>query len=129
MITKDPQQVIDLAKNIWFYLAGTIDQGLQFQNDPEERQLNIYTVASFNEVCTGCHLVKWGKSMLLWKSGKQSAVTASTAEAELVEVLAGARAGAAVRIVLEEALDVKAVAVSHTDNTAAIVIVVGESGS
>ena len=52
MITKDPQQVIDLAKNIWFYLAGTIDQGLQFQNDPEERQLNIYTDASFNEVCT-----------------------------------------------------------------------------
>ena len=50
MITKDPQQVIDLAKNIWFYLAGTIDQGLQFQNDPEERQLNIYTDASFNEV-------------------------------------------------------------------------------
>ena len=71
----------------------------------------------------------WGKSMLLWKSRKQSVVTASTAEAELVEVLEGALAGDAVRVVLEEALDVKAVAVSHTDNTAAIVIVVGESGS
>jgi hypothetical protein len=129
MITKDPQQVIDLAKNIWFYLAGTIDQGLQFQNDPEERRLNVYTDASFNEVCTGCHLVMWGRSILLWKSGKQSVVTASTAEAELVEVLEGALAGDAVRVVLEEALDLKAVAVSHTDNTAAIAIVVGESGS
>lgn len=67
--------------------------------------------------------------MLLWKSGKQSVVTASTAEAELVEVLEGALAGDAIRVVLEEALDVKAVAVSCTDNTAAIAIVVGESGS
>ena len=67
--------------------------------------------------------------MLLWKAGKQSVVTASTAEAELVEVLEGALAGDAVRVVMEEALDVTARPVSHTDNTAALAIVAGDSGS
>ena len=52
--------------------------------------------------------------MLLWKSGKQSVVSASTAEAELVEILEGALAGDAVRVVLEEALDTVARAVSFT---------------
>ena len=40
-------------------------------------------------------------------------VTASTAEAELVEVLEGALAGDAVRVVMEEALDVTARPVPH----------------
>ena len=71
----------------------------------------------------------WGDSMLLWKSGKQSVVTASTAESELVEILEGAIAGDAVRVVLEEILDLRARAVSFTDNTAAIAIITGESGS
>ena len=57
LITRDPQQVIKLAKNVWYYLANTIDHGLQFENDPEEKQLNIYTDVSFGEICTGCHLI------------------------------------------------------------------------
>eukprot|EP00435_Cladocopium_sp_Y103_P025428 s2033_g6.t1 len=128
MITKDPQQVIDLTKNVWHYLAGTIDHGLQFENQPGERQLNIYTDASFGEVNMGCHLVMWGNSMLLWKAGKQSVITASTAESELVEILEGALAGDAVRVVMEELLDITARAVSFTDNTAAVSIVTGDSG-
>lgn len=67
----------------------------------------------------------WDSSILLWKSGKQSVVTASTAESEMVEILEGALAGDAVRVVLEEALDVKARAVSFTDNTASVAIVTG----
>ena len=50
-------------------------------------------------------------------------VTASTAEAELVEVLEGALAGDAVRMFMEEALDTTARAISYTDNTAALSIV------
>ena len=129
MITKDPLQVVELARNIWYYLAGSLDHGLQFQNEANENQLNIYTDASFGELCTGCHLVMWGESMLLWKSGKQSVVTASTAEAELVEILEGSLAGDAVRVVLEEALDERCRAVSFSDNMASISIVVGDSGS
>ena len=129
MITKDPQQVIEVTKQVWGYLAATAHQGLLFENHPDEKQLNIYTDASFGEVCVGCHLVMWGGSILLWKSGKQAVITASTAESELVEILEGALAGDAVRVVLEEALDSKVRAVSHTDNMACISIVTGESGS
>ena len=57
LISRDPQLVLDLVQDVWYYLAGTLDQGLLFQNDPEERQLNIFTDASFGEICTGCHLV------------------------------------------------------------------------
>ena len=96
---------------------------------PDKKQLNIYTDARFGEVCVGCHLVMWGGSILLWKSGKQAVITASTAESELVEILEGALAGDAVRVVLEEALDSKVRVVSHTDNMACISIVTGESGS
>ena len=129
LITRDPQRVLDVVPEVWQYLANTIDQGLEFRNSPDETQLNIYTDASFGETCMGCHLVMWGDSMLLWKSGKQSVVTASTAESELVEILEGAIAGDAVRVVLEEILDLRARAVSFTDNTAAIAIITGESGS
>jgi hypothetical protein len=130
LITKDPQQVLDLTKHVWCYLAATADHGLQFCNDPDEKQLNIYTDASFGtETSMGCHLVMWGTAMLLWKSGKQAVVTASTAEAELVEVLEGALAGDAVRVVMEEALDTTARAISYTDNTAALSIVTSENGS
>eukprot|EP00435_Cladocopium_sp_Y103_P004783 s2934_g1.t1 len=126
LIARDPLQVIELAKNLWYYLVGSIDHGLQFRNEADEKRLNIYTDASFGELCTGCHLVMWGSSMLLWKSGKQSVVTASTAEAELVEILEGALAGDAVRVVMEEALDEKCRAVSFTDNMASISIVTGD---
>ena len=47
LVTKDPQQVLDLTKHVWCYLAATADHGLQFCNAPDEKQLNIYTDASF----------------------------------------------------------------------------------
>ena len=55
--------------------------------------------------------------------------TASTAEAELVEVLEGALAGDAIRVVMEEALNISARSVSFTDNTAALSIIAGDTGS
>ena len=45
LITKDPQLVIDLTKNVWHYLANTMDHGLQFQNQLEDRQLNSTSTA------------------------------------------------------------------------------------
>ena len=129
LITKDPQLVIELSKNVWYYLAATVDHGLQIENDAEERSMNIYIDASFNDISTGCHLVMWGSSLLLWKSGKHSVETASTAEAEFVGILEGALSGDAARVVLEEALDIRARAVSHTDNTASISNITGDSGS
>ncbi|CAL1136815.1 unnamed protein product [Cladocopium goreaui] len=90
LITKSPMQVVQLVKPVWYYLAATMDQGLIFQNNMGEKQLNVYTDASYSDISFGCHLILWGSSLLLWKAGKQPIQAASTAEAELVEVLEGA---------------------------------------
>ena len=97
--------MVQLVKSVWFYLAGTLGQGLIFQNAKGEKQLNVFTEASYSDVSFGCHLILWGFSLLLWKAGKQPIQAASTAESELVEVLEGALAGDAVKVVMEEALD------------------------
>ena len=106
-----------------------MSQGLIFQNKMGEKQLNVYTDASYSEVSFGCHLILWGSSLLLWKAGKQPIQAASTAEAELVEVLEGALAGDAVKVVLEEALDVCARSFSYTDSSAALATIAGNTGS
>ena len=129
LITKSPMQVVQLVKPVWYYLAATMDQGLIFQNNMGEKQLNVYTDASYSDISFGCHLILWGSSLLLWKAGKQPIQAASTAEAELVEVLEGALAGDAVKVVLEEALDVCARSFSYTDSSAALAIIAGDTGS
>ena len=105
LITKDPEKVLELGCHMWRYLAGTTKHGLVFRNVEKEDEMRIYTDASFGDQPHGCVLVQWGSSPLLWKSSRQLVATTSTAEAELVEVMEGAIAGEAVRVVLEEVLD------------------------
>lgn len=129
LITKDPRQVRELAPQTWGYLARTHDLGLLFKNDPDEKEMRVFTDASFGEHPHGCIVIQWGSSTLLWKSSKQTVSTVSTAESELVEVMEGSVAGEAVRVLLEEVFDEEARAVAYTDSSAALSIVAGDSGS
>ena len=129
LVSRDPEQVIQLADQVWGYLAGTYRQGLRYQEGPGTSHLNIFTDSSFNDVCQGCVMIFWGNSLLLWKSGKQPVLSVSTAESELIELMEGACSGEAVRVVLEEVWNVTAKVTSFTDNAAAITIVTSESGS
>ena len=129
LITKDPEKVLELGHHMWRYLAGTTKHGLVFKNVEKENEMKIYTDASFGDQPHGCVLIQWGGSPLLWKSSRQLVATTSTAEAELVEVMEGAIAGEAVRVVLEEVLDRRIRMVSLTDNSSALAIVTGETGS
>ena len=56
-------------------------------------------------------------ALLLWKSGKQSALSLSTAEAEsdLIELMEGAASGEAVKVVVEEIRGTR-VRSNHVDN-------------
>ena len=128
-ITRWPKAVELMAKQVWFYLAGTIHHGLTFGNVDDERTLNVYADASFGQVCHGCTLVQWGTSPLLWKSSKQAVLSSSTAEAELIELLESVNAGEAIRVVVEELLGEECRAKAHSDSTAALAISIGESGS
>ena len=129
LITRDPELVAEAAVHLWKYLAATWEEGLLFQCDGTEKNLNIATDASFGITAHGCTLIQWGKALLLWRSSKQAVGSISTAEAELIEIVDGAAAGEAVRVVLEEALDLVVRATSFTDSTSAVSIITGESGS
>ena len=129
MITRDPELVIESAPQVWGYLAASIDDGLVFRGGDKPHELNIYSDSSFGDSSHGCTLVMLGRSLLLWKSAKQAIITMSTAEAELVEVMDAAGAGDAIRVVVEEALDISCRPTSFTDSSSALAIVAHESGS
>ena len=129
LISKDPLLVVELANHLWHFLAGTIHHGLLFQNQKDEKELRVYTDASFNDTCQGCVLVSWGESLLLWKSSRQPAVVVSTPDCELVEIMEGVCSGEAIRVVMEEVLFVKVRSFAFTDSSSALAIVSGDSGS
>lgn len=90
------------------YLRKTAEEGLKFKKDEEQeaKTMRVYTDASFapdGGESHGCVIVKVGSSLLAWKSGRQSMVTLSTAEAELLEVVEGFALGEATAVLVEEA--------------------------
>lgn len=129
LITRDPQQVIQMARQVWAYLAGTPNHGLRFVNESDEKELNIITDAAYGDAPHGCKLLMWGGSLLLWRSGKQTVITTSTAEAELVEAMDGASAGEAVRAVIQEVMETRVRMINYTDSSAAMSIISSDSGS
>ena len=129
LLSRDPAQVLKLVEHTWQYLAGTVDYGLKFAVESDCQEMTIYTDSSFSDNCQGCVLVSWNGALLLWRSTRQSVVTVSTAESELVEVLEGACCGDATRVVIEEIRDQACRPVQRTDSSSALSIVVAESGS
>ena len=129
MITRNPEAVPQMAQDVWAYLADTYDQGLRYQAPSDTQELCIHTDSSFGETCHGCILLQWGGGLLLWKSSKQSVLSVSTAESELIELVDGACSGEAVKVVLEELTSDRVHSMSFTDNAAAVSITTADSGS
>ena len=88
------------------YLAATKNQGLKYEvNEEKELMINVYTDASFApnaEESHGCFFVMVGDHPVFWRSGKQSTVTLSTAEAEMNEVIEGMIAGESIGVIMHE---------------------------
>lgn len=129
LITRCPEKTLQLAEHLWLYLRNTQKFGLKFVGEEGEYNLNIYTDASYGAQPHGCSLIHWGGAPLLWRSSKHTVASASTAEAELVEVLEGALIGESVRVVMEELVDHRARVCLHTDSSSALAIVTNDSGS
>lgn len=129
LITRRPSKVVQLAEQVWGYLAATLNEGLLFKNSEDDKEMNVYSDSSFGVQPHGCVLVQWGSSPILWKSSRQVVVTTSTAESELVEVLDAAISGEAIRVVVEEILEERVRALNFTDSSAALAIIAEESAS
>lgn len=102
--------VIQAGDQMKGYLLGTKEQG---PNGEESH---------------GCYIVTLGSNPVFWRSGRQSTMTLSTAEAELNEIIEGMIAGEAAAVVAEEVMGPMA-RMLWSDSQSGLAILSNESGS
>ena len=97
------------------------------------KDLEVYTDSSYGPGgldSQGTVLVLWGKSPIMWKSGRQGAPALSTAESELTEGIDGMIMGDSVDVlILELSQDTYAKVIKIDNNTATVSLMTEAAGS
>ncbi|CAE7302454.1 unnamed protein product, partial [Symbiodinium microadriaticum] len=125
---KQPRQVIEIGFKALGYLQRTAKFQLKIRW--EENSLVMFCDAAYapqNAHSHGGWLVRYGGSPIMWRSGRQSMITLSTAEAELLAIIDGAIAMKGVEALLMDmgmSVEEKQIA---SDSTAALSISTGSS--
>ncbi|CAE7447550.1 unnamed protein product [Symbiodinium sp. KB8] len=125
---KQPQQVIEIGLKTLGYLQRTAKYQLRIRW--EANSLVMFCDAAYapqNGRSHGGWLVMYGGSPIMWRSGKHTMVTLSTAEAELLAIIDGAIAIKGVEALLTDMgmfVENKEIA---SDSTAALTISTGSS--
>ena len=131
-VTKQPSDVLEAAAQLRGYLLRTSMEGLKFEVDGNEDPIiNVYTDASFapNSLEShGAFIVCLGSTPIFWRSGRQSYVTTSTAEAELTEIVEGMIAGESIYVIVQEICP-EVLKFIKTDSMSAVSILGCDSGS
>ena len=131
-VTKAPQKVLQIYQQIKGYLKKTWKLGLRFDaagQDPV--MIEAFSDASFapeGEVSHGAFLVKVAGCLVFWRSGRQSFITLSTAEAEMMEIMESMVAGESIGAIADE-LYGELHRKSWTDSQAALSILSSDGGS
>lgn len=132
-----PDWVMEAASQVWGYLATTWEEGILFKKATEDEDwedgggIEAFSDASFApsaEESHGAVVVALKGGLLLWKSGKQSTISLSTAEAELNELIEGLMVGESVAALVQE-IEPRVPKHMITDSQAAVGICVSEGGS
>ncbi|CAL1130775.1 unnamed protein product [Cladocopium goreaui] len=127
---KNPKEVLMVAKQVWKYLRKTKAEGLELKAGGKD--LEVYTDSSYGSGgldSQGTVLVLWGKSPIMWKSGRQGAPALSTAESELTEGIDGMIMGDSVDVLILELSQDTYAKVIKIDNTAAVSLMTEAAGS
>ena len=127
---KNPKEVLSVARQVWKYLRKTKSEGLEMKAGAKD--LEVYTDSSYGPGgldSQGTVLVLWGKSPIMWKSGKQGAPALSTAESELAEGIDGMVMGDSVDVLVSELSSDTYGKVIKIDNTAAVSLMTESAGS
>ena len=130
-ILRNPKEVVGVSKQVWKYLRKTQDEGLWIRRG-ERNVLEVYTDSSYGPGgadSQGTVLVLWNGSSVLWKSGRQSIPSLSTAESELSEAVEGMVMGDSVDVLVQEIFEEGYPKIIKVDNTAAINLLTEASGS
>ena len=132
LVTKDPLKVIEISAQAKGYLKNTAAEGLNFRKSTTgEKTLCAFSDASYapdGECSHGCTIISYQGSTMMWKSGRQSVVSLSTAESELLEIIEALTAGESLFVMLNE-LEEGILKVAWCDSQAAVSILSREGGS
>lgn len=132
LVTKDPLKVIEISAQAKGYLKNTAAEGLNFRKSTTgEKTLCAFSDASYapdGECSHGCTIISYQGSTMMWKSGRQSVVSLSTAESELLEIIEALTAGESLFVMLNE-LEEGILKVAWCDSQAAVSILSCEGGS
>ena len=126
-VTKSPSFVTKLGLRILAYLANT--KMIRLNLIPTDRQgLDVFTDASFapySERSISGIVVQLFGQCVFWKSKRQSIVSLSTAESELIAACEGTVLAQSVQALAAELLDAEIEVTLRVDNVAAITLVEG----
>ena len=131
-VLKSTHVIQETAKQMRLYLGATLEEGLRFEERPEDPiNLYVYSDSSFapeSDESHGSFIVLANGSSMFWRSGRQSAVTLSTAESELTELVEAMVAGESVYAIISE-LFAEVNRIALCDSQAALAILLAEGGS
>ena len=131
LTTKDPERVATIARKALSYLNLTKEWKLVYRVDGA-RQLVTYTDSSYSpegERSHGGAVVFWAGSPVAWKSSRQSLVTTSSAETELLAASEAATLTYSIDAMLSDVGVYPESRELRVDNSAAITLASEEGGS
>ena len=124
-VSKAPDLVNELGTRLLDYLAQTRDYRLVFKGEGDSSILQIFTDSSFSPSSARSHgsvAVFYLGGPVVWRSARQTMVTLSTAESELIEGIEGALMGLSVRDLVSELSAHIPLMELRVDNQAAIAV-------
>ena len=131
-VTKNPAAVNAVGERALDYLAATSDYRLTFKRNDGSTNLQVFTDSSFAPSSGRSHgaaVVFYKECALVWRSLRQSMVTLSTAESELIEAVEGALLGLSTKGLVEELTGQRPILEIRVDNQSALALTTGSTGS
>ncbi|CAE7537762.1 GIP, partial [Symbiodinium microadriaticum] len=131
LTTKDPVRVATIGRKTMSYLNATKEWKLMFRSGSRP-ELITYTDSSYSPEGERSHsgaVVFWANCPVAWKSGRQSLVTTSSAETELLAASEGATLTYSIDAMLNDVGVEPTAREIRVDNTAAVTLASEEGGS
>ena len=141
LTTRRPRDSLAIGQGILKYLRAYPDNGILYGRAPgdlgshgaftkpvDERLIQVFADSSHGPASGRSHqglIVHWAGAPICWESSRQSLVSLSTAESELIAVVSGAQMGDAVAALVSEILGLEPEVHLLGDNLACIAIVAG----
>ena len=128
---KNPSVVVEVGAQTRRFLAKTIKEGILMKFG-EGTDLEVFSDSSYGPggmESQGAVVVVWGSSPIMWKAGRQSQPSLSTAESELGEAIEGAIMGDSVDCMVQEICGGGYGKIIRIDNQAAVNLMTEPSGS